>query len=62
LKESAHWRVVYDDGVSLVFRSTRKTGGQPMSATGNGDGEGRDRKVTKTQACDPAITEHQSKT
>jgi hypothetical protein len=62
LKESAHWRVVYDDGVSLVFRSTRRVGGQPMSATGNGDGICRDREITKTHACDPRITEHESKT
>jgi hypothetical protein len=62
LKESARWRVVYDDGVALVFRSARKTGGQPLSATGAGDGEGRDREVTKTQARDQAITEHKSKT
>jgi hypothetical protein len=62
LKESAHWHVVYDDGVSLVFRSARKTSGQTVSATGPGDGKGRDREVTKTQARDQAITEHKSKT
>jgi hypothetical protein len=62
LKESAHWRVVYDDHVALVFRSTQKTAGETLSAIGNGDGEGRDREVTKTQARDQAITEHKSKT
>jgi hypothetical protein len=62
LKESARWRVVYDDGVALVFRSAQKTAGQPLSAAGNGDGESRDREVTKTQARDQAITEHKSKT
>jgi hypothetical protein len=62
LKESARWRVVYDDGVALVFRSAQKTGGQPLSAAGNGDGNGRDREVTKTQARDQAITELKSKT
>jgi hypothetical protein len=60
LKESARWRVVYDDGVSLVFRSARKVGGQPMSATGNGDGICRDREITKTQPCGRKITEHES--
>jgi hypothetical protein len=62
LKESARWRVVYDDGVALVFRSAKKTAGQPLSAAGDGDGESRDREVTKTQARDQAITEHKSKT
>jgi hypothetical protein len=60
VKESARWRVVHDDGVSLVFRSARKAGGQPISATGNGDGICRDREITKTQACDRKITEHES--
>ena len=62
LKESARWRVVYDDGVSLVFRSAQKAVGQSVSAAGNGDGESRDREVTKTQARDQAITELKSKT
>ena len=62
LKESVRWRVVYDDGVSLVFRSSRRIGGQPMSATGNGDGNSRDREVTKTQIGGRAITKQQSKT
>jgi len=62
LKESARWRVAYDDGVALVFRSTQKAVGQSVSAAGNGDGESRDREVTKTQARDRAITELKSKT
>jgi hypothetical protein len=62
LKESARWRVVYDDGVALVFRSTQKAVGQSVSAAGSGDGESRDREVTKTQARDRAITELKSKT
>ena len=32
LKESSRWRVVYDDGVSLVFR--QRTGGETISAAG----------------------------
>jgi hypothetical protein len=62
LKESARWRVVFDDGVALVFRSTQKAVGQSVSAAGSGDGESRDREVTKTQARDRAITELKSKT
>jgi hypothetical protein len=62
LKESARWHVVFDDGVSVVFRSAQKTVGQSVSAAGNGDGEGRDREVTKTQASDQTITKHKSKT
>jgi len=58
LKESARWRVVYDDGVSLVFRPAHKAWGQPLSATGDGDGDGRDREVTKTLIGDRAITKH----
>ena len=29
LKESSRWRVVYDDGIALVFRSERPTVGEP---------------------------------
>jgi len=62
LKESAHWRVVYDDHVALVFRSTQKTVGETVSAAGNGGGDPRGSEVTKTQARDQAVAEHQSKT
>jgi hypothetical protein len=61
LKESSNWRVVYDDGMSLVFRSQSKLMGTQVSAA-TGDGEGRDRKVTKTEASDHAITETKPKT
>lgn len=57
LKESSRWRVVYDDGVALVFRSARKTVAEPLSAAAPSGGTGRDREVTKTQARDQAITE-----
>ena len=37
LKESSRWRVVYDDGVALVFRPAQKTAGESNSAaTGGG--------------------------
>jgi hypothetical protein len=56
LKESRNWQVVYDDGQSLVFRSTDRTGGVQISATASDGGEGRDREVTKTTTGDLAIT------
>ncbi|MGB7720214.1 MAG: hypothetical protein WBL65_09960 [Bryobacteraceae bacterium] len=54
LKESSRWRVVYDDGVALVFRFAQKTAGESNSAA-IGGGTGRDREVTKTEARDRAI-------
>jgi hypothetical protein len=62
LKESSNWRVVYDDGISLVFRSQQKTVGTQVSAANTGGGIGRDREVTKTEASDHAITETKPKT
>jgi len=55
LKESIRWRVVYDDGVALVFRPASQTAGESISAA-TGGGIGRDRKITKTEARDRAIT------
>jgi hypothetical protein len=55
LKESSRWRVVYDDGVALVFRSNNRESTQ-ASAAGQGSGEGRDREITKTETRDQAIT------
>ena len=62
LKESSRWRVVYDDGIALVFRSESRTAGAQVSAAKRGGGEGRDREVTKTQTSDRAITETKPKT
>ncbi len=62
LKESSRWRVVYDDGIALVFRSAPWTAGIQVSAANSGGGEGRDREVTKTLTSDPAITETKPKT
>ncbi len=69
LKESRNWRVVYDDGVALVFRSAARPSGPrkvaaPVSASspsGRPGGGGRDREVTKTQASDPPITPTKTK-
>src|ERR1017187_1914658 len=62
LKESSRWRVVYDDGVALVFRSASRTTGLQVSVANNGGGDGRDREVTKTLTSDPVITETKPKT
>jgi hypothetical protein len=62
LKESSRWRVVYDDHTSLVFRSVARTVGVQESAANSGDGEGRDREITKTQPSDRAITQTKPKT
>ncbi|MGB7758439.1 MAG: hypothetical protein WBL61_01345 [Bryobacteraceae bacterium] len=48
LKESSRWRVVYDDGVALVFRARVQASGERTSVAVGG-GTGRDREVTKTQ-------------
>jgi hypothetical protein len=62
LKESSHWRVVYDDGIALVFRPTSRAGGVQVSATNSGSGEGRDREITKTLESGHGITETKPKT
>ena len=57
LKESRHWRPVYDDGVAIVFRATedRDSGAAQVSVATN-DGKDRDRKITKSQTSDLTIT------
>lgn len=62
LKISNRWRLVYDDGVALVFRyaalqqSAAADVDISISAIPAMDRErSRDREVTKTKACDPAI-------
>jgi len=76
LKESSRWRVVYDDGIAVVFRPApgeaasgapsasagRASGGRTVSAAIIGGGSGRDREVTKTEASDRAITVIKTKT
>jgi hypothetical protein len=47
LKLASGWRLVYDDHVALVFRSSRE--GATTSAAITGGGTGRDREVTKIQ-------------
>jgi hypothetical protein len=60
LKESSRWRLVYDDGRALVFRSNERTAGEPISVA-DGDGRGRDREVTKTRTSDRPITDNKTK-
>jgi hypothetical protein len=72
LKESSRWRVVYDDGVSLVFRSTNGAAtvsaaagteaSQGLDSRAVGRGSGRDREVTKTQASDQPNLKTKSRT
>jgi hypothetical protein len=58
LKESTRWRVAYDDGVALVFRSVTASVGESRSVAAKSGGSGRDREVTKTEARDHhAITQ-----
>jgi len=56
LQESSRWRVVYDDGVALIFRQAQPAAGKSTSAGLLAGGAGRDREVTKTTASDQAIT------
>jgi len=70
LKESIRWRLVYDDGVALVFRTTGGMAAQthlppapgvaaiPVARAGRGGDLSRDREITKTEARDRTITQH----
>jgi hypothetical protein len=62
LKETSRWRVVYDDGIALVFRSATRTAGAANSVAAVRGNGGRDREVTKTESSDRAITQTKSKT
>jgi hypothetical protein len=57
LKESSRWRVVYDDGVTLVFRPGHLPAGRKHVSAASGDGRGRDREITKTDTSDRTITD-----
>ena len=69
LKLSNRWRLVYDDGVALVFRYIAVQ--QPAGADGDirvstipamDRGKSRDREVTKTEVSDPAIVRSKTTT
>jgi hypothetical protein len=57
LKESRRWRLVYDDGVALVFRAASDPArqGQRVSAIQVNSGTGRDREITKSDQRDQEI-------
>jgi hypothetical protein len=50
LKESRNWRLLYDDGMALVFRAStgQETRKEQVSAVRANSGTGRDRKITKS--------------
>jgi hypothetical protein len=54
LKISRDWRVVYDDGIALVFR---RNAPEPGSFVSSNEGKYRDRAITKTVTSGPAITQ-----
>lgn len=74
LKLSSRWRLIYDDGVAVLFRSVSAPGAttsvassagaspiSPVSAIpAMGRGISRDREVTKTEAPDPRIEKPKS--
>ncbi len=47
LKASPRWRVVYDDGMAIVFRLVREPDASSIVSTG--DGSGRDRRASRPQ-------------
>jgi hypothetical protein len=57
LKECSRWRLVYDDGIALVFRKAGGTAGKKIPTVATGGGIGRDREITKIEPSDRAITE-----
>jgi hypothetical protein len=56
LKECSRWRLVYDDGIALVFRKADRAAGETIPTVARGVGKGRDREITKIEASDRAIT------
>jgi Flp pilus assembly pilin Flp len=58
LKISPDWRIVYDDGVAVVFR---RIPGGPASLVSSDDGNIRDRAITKTITRDHPITQPTTK-
>jgi hypothetical protein len=62
LKESSRWRVVYDDGISLVFRPTGNSGAESSAPTPAGGAGERSRTITKTDMRQMAAPGHKLKT
>jgi hypothetical protein len=58
LKISRDWRVVYDDGVAVVFRRAISSPSRPpVSLVSSNEGRSRDRVITKTITRDRRITQ-----
>ncbi len=57
LKISREWRLVYDDGVAVVFRRAAEHSRVPASLVSSDEGKLRDRVVTKTITRDHRITQ-----
>ena len=57
LKISREWRVVYDDGVAVVFRRAAEGSRAPASLVSSNEGKLRDRVITKTITRDHRITQ-----
>ena len=57
LKISPDWRVVYDDGVAVVFRRAESRSRVPGSLVSSNEGKIRDRVITKTITRDQRITQ-----
>jgi hypothetical protein len=57
LKESGRWRVVYDDGVALIFRPSGHMlrTGEPFSVVVRNHGANRDREITKSEPRGPIV-------
>jgi hypothetical protein len=62
LKESARWRLVYDDGVALVFRSAGAQPGATVPAGVTSGEVSRDREITKAETRDRPITQYNNRT
>ena len=60
IKESHNWRVVYDDGVAVIFRpaGAGAAKSEQLSVVQPDSGTGRDRKITKSTKRDPRITKN----
>lgn len=62
LKESSRWRVVYDDGISLVFRTSAKEWGLTVPVTASRGGASRGRETTKTETGEQRVTDSKKST
>ena len=62
LKQSSRWRLVYDDGVAVVFRQAEAAPAATLPAGNSAGGSSRDREITKTEARDRPITKTHNST